>query len=372
MSRILTKLIVAIVLLIFTIEGVLLVVSINKHENELRQLQQVELIQYSQNKIFTEEYIQMKCYNYKRNISMLTLLISLFVAFGFFVIYQKLVGQYIGKITQLNNELSPINTKSSFQHIPNDEIGDLIRSRISMLDLLEEQINENKKLVRILSHDLNNSLFVILGQTDILKIKGKHIKDKFFSKSLEKIRVAGNAQKSLISKVSEIDAAKSNKVATDLKEVRLLDIFNASYTIFEDKLISKSLTLSLDNEDGFLIKVDQTLFFNNVLNNLISNAIKFSKTGDEIIISTKTLDDGTKEIRIKDEGIGIPKELIVKLFDAYSQTTRIGTDGEKGTGFGMPLVKETVALFGGSIEVKSNTSEESSGAHGTEIILKLK
>lgn len=77
------------------------------------------------------------------------------------------------------------------------------------------------------------------------------------------------------------------------------------------------------------------------------------------------------EITITDNGIGIPEDILKKLFEIDSGTTRFGTHGEKGTGFGMPLVKKFVTAYGGNIEIWSKEKNETSGEHGTRITITL-
>lgn len=77
-------------------------------------------------------------------------------------------------------------------------------------------------------------------------------------------------------------------------------------------------------------------------------------------------------MRITDYGTGIPVNLKAVLFDIGKQTSREGTSGEIGTGYGMPLVKKFMEAYGGSIEVFSQEQTETSTNHGTEVKLILK
>jgi len=70
---------------------------------------------------------------------------------------------------------------------------------------------------------------------------------------------------------------------------------------------------------------------------------------------------------VTDPGIGIPKETLKRLFDLTSATSRPGTEGEEGTGFGMPLIKSFVEHYGGKIEVESKEQGDGAENHGTTI-----
>lgn len=329
---------------------------------------------YSTNKILTTEYIEEKAWQYQRNIILLTILICVFVSVGFLFIYQKLIGRYLDRITELNREHNTNTALEIYHNIPNDEIGAMITSRIKMLHTIEEQLNENKKLIRILVHDLNNSLTVILTGLKLLSKPLPELENSFIERMLVKINVAANSQKSLIDKIRTLEALKSQKKEISLTPTNFEDILNDSRTMFEDRLSEKGVKLTYENKDQekFQVKVDRVLFFNNVLNNLISNSIKFSLDDGLINIETFTNSDGHKVITYRDNGIGIPQDILEKLFDPDAKTTRAGTKGESGTGFGMPLSRQTVVSFGGTINVESKTVEDSPSDHGSIFTITLK
>jgi signal transduction histidine kinase len=79
-------------------------------------------------------------------------------------------------------------------------------------------------------------------------------------------------------------------------------------------------------------------------------------------------------IKVIDQGIGIPQNLLETLFSFTTRTTRIGTKGEQGTGFGMPIVKTLLEKMGGTLEVHSQVLEEgqtSESPHGTTFTLRV-
>jgi signal transduction histidine kinase len=110
---------------------------------------------------------------------------------------------------------------------------------------------------------------------------------------------------------------------------------------------------------------------NNVFNNILSNAIKFSFPGASIAITAKSGNNETA-ISVRDSGIGIPKELCLVLFKPEAKISRPGTAGETGTGFGMLVVNTFMQLYGGRIEIESRSIEEYPQEHGTTVTLVLK
>jgi signal transduction histidine kinase len=107
-----------------------------------------------------------------------------------------------------------------------------------------------------------------------------------------------------------------------------------------------------------------------VFSNLVSNAIKFSHPKSTVVVSVEREAEEIV-IRVADRGIGMPPALLAKLFDLDAQTTRPGTDGRPGTGFGLRTVKSFVDLFGGRISVESNDENAFPENHGTVVTLRL-
>ena len=109
-----------------------------------------------------------------------------------------------------------------------------------------------------------------------------------------------------------------------------------------------------------------------VLNNLISNSIKFSHPGSSIDITVTEEAGDLTHIAVRDYGVGMNEELLAKIFDTGEPTSHVGTAGEKGTGFGMPVVKSYMKLYGGDIKIKSWPETQYPENCGTEITLVFK
>lgn len=153
------------------------------------------------------------------------------------------------------------------------------------------------------------------------------------------------------------------------------DVINDTLLVFEAKLLDKGIKLNYEDKlNGAKLDAEIVSLTNNVTNNLVSNAIKFSFKNDTINIVAK--DDGDRiKVEISDPGTGIPSELVDKIFDPDVHTSRKGTEGEKGTGFGLPIVKEYLDMYGASIEVKSKIMEKGRRGetdHGTTFSMSFK
>ncbi|NRA47188.1 MAG: ATP-binding protein [Oligoflexales bacterium] len=130
--------------------------------------------------------------------------------------------------------------------------------------------------------------------------------------------------------------------------------------------------VDLPNDEEVFVLADRVTLGNQVINNILSNAVKFSYP--EGTITIKCENSGSEEVvlSIMDQGIGMPDSLKEKLFSLGEQTSRNGTAGERGTGFGMPLVKTFVDYYGGRVEIKTSEKIGKSNEHGTTFFLYLK
>lgn len=117
----------------------------------------------------------------------------------------------------------------------------------------------------------------------------------------------------------------------------------------------KNITTHLEIEDKLSVNADKNCL-KTVLSNIYSNAIKFSHNSGYIHIIAKNEANKTT-IQIKDEGVGINKEQLNRLFKIDKTTSTVGTDNEKGTGFGLLISKELMELHNGTIHVSSNVGK---------------
>lgn len=239
---------------------------------------------------------------------------------------------------------------------------------------MENSNNNNddyQKLVRVLCHDLNNSIGIVKNSIKLIGKMGDHPHEKF-PKTMQKISRAVDNITELLNSVKDYEAIKSGKKEFELVNVNFDEILKNTDFTFSDKASEKNIKLDLINNipEGNFLKIEGSAFKNSVINNLVSNALKFSKEGDTILVKGEIDGDNIK-ITVKDQGIGIPKKIQDNLFNPNVSTTRDGTSGEKGTGFGMPLVKTYVERFGGTISVESRDIQDDPDNHGTSMIILL-
>ncbi len=246
-------------------------------------------------------------------------------------------------------------------------ISTFLRSQIELKKQIEEKNLElklssesNTRLVRMMSHDISNSLTVFAW--GMLNIR---IKPQDTEKVLIKMQNALENASGLVSHVKEQQAIIAGKKSIELVATNLAELIQKSVELLESQCKTKSIEIQFKQpKDPSIILTEPTSCQNVIINNLLTNAIKFSPKNSKILVQLQENDDYHTMV-IQDQGIGMPKDLLEKLFDIGAKTSRTGTAGEVGTGFGMPLLKSYVELFGGQVEVQSKNIADYPSDHGT-------
>lgn len=234
----------------------------------------------------------------------------------------------------------------------------------------EAQLNQKnesiKKLLRIVSHDIANPVAIIAGNTNLLKRridKGQH--DKLL-KHCDSISKSTNMIIEILEHTIRLEALDTGKATLELKSVSLNEIIENSLFVFRDKINEKQIHVEydFDGNQQTQITAEPISVKNQIFNNLFSNSIKF--LGDEGQISIEVTRGELKtEVKYQDNGVGMPKEILENLFRSDVKTSRAGVNGEKGTGFGMPILKATLDEMGAQINVESVPKTDDSTDHGT-------
>ncbi len=225
-----------------------------------------------------------------------------------------------------------------------------------------------RNLVRVICHDIANPLTVILAHTSWKKDDA--------DPAWRSVARASDKIYEILQKVKMLQAIESGKQQFEKSAVGIDKILEGILDTFSLRFQEKNITFVTEVKAEYLkktLEVDPTLFESSVINNLFSNATKFSYPNSRIYFRVNGEDEKFLFLEVEDEGMGIPKEMIPALFTSHAHKSRQGTKGEKGTGFGMPLIKNLLVGMGGDIEVVSKTHEEFPGEKsGTKFILKVK
>lgn len=217
---------------------------------------------------------------------------------------------------------------------------------------------ERMKLIRVLSHDLSNGLTIIQGKVSRLKKSKSQISfGKKNDECVDSLYHVIRQQVEIIDNVRNELAIKTGKLKINFESVSSHHVYLRALTLFKDRFDEKSLIFKNISNREYFFSSELSTFSHHVMNNIISNAIKFSYEKNVITFNVYLYGDNNVAIEIRDFGVGIPENLLSVIFEVDKKTSRVGTMGEKGTGFGMPLVKSYVEKFNGKIEIETKTSQ---------------
>ncbi len=232
----------------------------------------------------------------------------------------------------------------------------MARQRKAANKKLRQLDNAKSRFFTNISHELRTPLTLILAPLEkaIEKVKPKSIK--------EDLQLAHSNSKKLFLLVNEImDLSKLESGKMQLKETAvgleklLRRIFFSYQSLAEVRGFDLSFRYYLPKDLGVQLDIEK---FEKVLNNLLSNAFKYSKSGGVIVLEVSD-EKGNLKIEVQDMGKGISKENLEKIFDRFYQIENETEPLQGGTGIGLAYAKEIAHLFGGDLKVESKLDEGS-------------
>ena len=218
-----------------------------------------------------------------------------------------------------------------------------------------------------MSHDIRTPMNAILGYAQLMKdeLKGKDLPET--SEHLKKLQQSGSLLLSIINNVLDMAQIESGKMEIDENYARIEDIRQTLFEIFEDEAKKKNLelhyTINIEHEH---ILTDITKV-KEIFVNILSNAIKYTPSGGSVMLNIDELacdEPGYMIVRtsVSDTGIGMSRDYLTKIFDAFTRERNTTKSKITGSGLGMSIVKKYVDLLGGTIEVESELGKGSTFA----------
>ncbi|MDA3815830.1 MAG: PAS domain-containing sensor histidine kinase [Prolixibacteraceae bacterium] len=272
------------------------------------------------------------------------------------ITYQKIAEL---EIIKQSEELRNYNFLLNEKNLLLEERQQQIEKQAEKLTLANGQLsllNATKdRFFSIIAHDLRNPFNNILGFTEILNDNDTNINDEEKKEITKQLFLSASNTYELLENLLEWSRTQSNRITFKSQQV---DLENICQEVIDSLIYnSKNIKIKYLPTEKIELVVDSNMF-KTILRNIISNAIKFShKNG---LINIDALKNSEKvTITISDNGIGIEKENLSKLFDLTQKLSTIGTAQEKGTGLGLIICKEFVEKHGGEIWVESEVGNGS-------------
>lgn len=223
---------------------------------------------------------------------------------------------------------------------------------------LAELDRAKSKLIGVVAHDLRNPLGVILGYTDLLTggILGPLAPKQ--REVLETVADACDRMLALVNDLLDVSAIQSGQLHLRPEETELEPYLRRLHGANALLAEAKSIAVDLVVERAVPTIVMDGARIAQVLTNLVTNAIKFSHPNTRVTVRARPAGDGV-EIAVRDQGLGIPKDELSRLFTEFGRASVQPTAGEKSTGLGLAISRRVVEAHGGQIWVESEVGKGS-------------
>ncbi len=279
------------------------------------------------------------------------------------VLLEKLVAQKTSELQKMNNtlveqaeELNQTNLiLEERQEQIEEQSEELLAQKESLIKMNNDlnDLNATKdKFFSIIAHDIKNPFNAVLGFTDLLEENFNEWDNE------QKLEVIGLINKSannlylLLENLLQWSRSQSGVMRFNPQKIDLNEAFTKAVNLFRETATTKNIGLKISSAKASLFVYADVNMLDTILRNLVSNALKFTVPGGKVQLFAEMCGDYAI-IKVKDNGVGISKEIQDRLFLIDNQTSTFGTQNELGTGLGLILVKEFVSKQGGEIGIES-------------------
>jgi len=250
--------------------------------------------------------------------------------------------------------------------VPKDEYGNPIKTygvtqditMVKKAELELKELNASKdKFFSIIAHDLKNPFNSIIGFSEMLTDEIGSGDQSAMENYARMINDSAVQTLRLLENLLEWANSQTGKIGFNPVQVNLSTLFREEFSVLKDIAAGKNIKLSSSFPENLIVVADRNMI-KTILRNLISNAIKFTHKGGNVEVIVR-IDQEKVEFSVSDNGVGMNKENLAKLFRIDSNLSTRGTQNEKGTGLGLFLCKEFVEQHGGNIWAESEQGKGS-------------
>jgi signal transduction histidine kinase len=225
-------------------------------------------------------------------------------------------------------------------------------------EMIQAQASDRAKtkFLANMSHELRTPLNAIIGFSEVIQLDAQQPKDRYpeYAKYIHEAAVHLLEVINGILDLARIEAGKVELEEAAVSVPRLVDLAVTTIRpLAEKKLVNLNCQAGLTEPS---IWVDQTKF-KQVLFNILSNAVKFTRAGGSVTVNWMHSGGGDLVIAIKDTGVGIPREQLEKVFEPFEQVEDHLTRQNEGTGLGLPIAKALLELHGGKLVLHSEINK---------------
>ncbi len=223
---------------------------------------------------------------------------------------------------------------------------------------LSTTLAEKDKFFSVIAHDLRGPFSSFLGLTRLMVEDLPTLRLDEIQKIALSMRHAANHLYALLENLLDWSRMQRGLITFDPEPLHLKARIRESRKSVIEMATKKNIHINLNIAEELMVLADRNMV-GSVFRNLLSNAVKFTPQGGKVVVVAKNMDGEKVEISIKDTGIGMDDETLVKLFRIDEKTNRQGTDGEPSTGLGLLLCKEFIEYHGGKLMIDSEVGKGS-------------
>ena len=304
--------------------------------------------------------------------------LALLLAFALSTYLQRIVS---APIIGLANTAREVSARGDYSiratKTTKDELGVLVESFNGMLDQIqraeteradllvrEQEANRLKdEFLATLSHELRTPLNAILGWTHVAR--AGLLRPADIERALERIERNAQAQSGLINDLLEVSRITTGKFRLDPRPTDLVAVINNAIEAIGPTAAARKVAIARQFAAEALQTIADPDRLQQVVWNLISNAVRFTPAGGQVTISL-TRDGDTDELRVTDTGIGIDAAFLPNVFDTFRQADASSTRTHGGLGLGLAIVRRITDLHGGHVSADSAGS-----GHGATFVVRL-
>lgn len=224
---------------------------------------------------------------------------------------------------------------------------------------LQESNQQKDNLMAVVAHDLRAPLNKISGILELIDVENSKDNQKTYVELGQKIVQNGYE---LIRNLLEIHAYDDSELEINNENINLLEFFEEQYITFEKTAALKNIKIIIQPQSKPIVVKTDRHFLERIVNNLFSNAIKFSNLDKNIYVDFWE-NESNFYLSIKDEGQGMTEDDLGKLFQKFQKLSARPTSGESSTGLGLAIIKSLVDKLDGTIQVQSEVNV------GTEFVI---
>ena len=236
-----------------------------------------------------------------------------------------------------------------------DEMDHLIRTINEMIARLESSFKRISEFTADASHELKTPLCALRGEAEVLLSRGRAPEE--FQEGLAHFIERFDYLNRIINDLIILSKSDSSQMELEKVPLRLDLMIQDICSLFQVLAEQKKITLEVNSTQEIMVKGDKTRL-QQLFTNLIDNAVKFTPRGGGIWVTVEK-DDGAVEVKIKDNGFGIPKEEQEKIFKRFYRVDKSRSKETGGIGLGLSIAQQIAQAHQGKIEVKSELNRGS-------------